>query len=62
MALDEDTQKLKDMELSEGQTKIYNFTFIGTIETYEDLLDKEYQDQFDTFRLGFIVSNIKYKY
>ena len=50
MAMDETTQKLKEMEIAEGRSQIYHFTFIGTIETYEDLLDKEYQDQFDTFR------------
>ena len=30
--------QLKEMEIAQGRGKMYHFHFIGTIETYEDIL------------------------
>ena len=41
MAMDETTRKMKEMEISEGRAQMYHFTFIGTVETYDSLLDQD---------------------
>ena len=41
MAYDDTSEKMKEMEIAEGRGKMYMFHFIGTIETYEDILDED---------------------
>merc|ERR1712087_923069 len=36
---DDEVQKLKKLEIKEGRSRKYHFTFIGTVKCYEDLLE-----------------------